>query len=65
MTEMDKEIIRSIADHNMKINAAARTLYLHRNTVEYHIERIKHKTGLNAKVFWDLVKLMERIEGEA
>lgn len=65
MTELDKEIIRGIADHNMKIHAAAKALYLHRNTVLYHIERIKQKTGLNAMVFRDLVKLMERIEGEA
>ena len=64
MTPMDKEIIRGIADNDMNIDATARSLFLHRNTIEYHILRIKKKTGLNAKVFHDLVELLQRIEGE-
>ena len=63
MTPMDKEIIRGLADNDMNIDAVARSLYVHRNTVEYHIKRIKINTGLNAKVFRDLVELLQRIEG--
>ncbi len=64
MTPLDKEIIRGLADHNMNAHAVARALYVHPNTVDYHVGRVKRITGLNAKVFHDLVELLERIEAD-
>jgi sugar diacid utilization regulator len=62
MTPLDKEIIRGLADHNMNAHAVARALYVHPNTVDYHVGRVKRITGLNAKVFHDLVVLLELLE---
>lgn len=64
MTPLDKEIIRSFADNSMNAAEVAKSLYLHRNTVFYHIDRVKRETGLNARAFHDLVELLERIEAD-
>jgi sugar diacid utilization regulator len=64
LTPLDKEIIRGLADYNMKPGDVARALYVHPNTVDYHVDRIKRITGLNAKAFHDLVELLERIEAD-
>ena len=37
---------------------------MHRNTVAYHIERIKKITGKNPLDFWDLCELTKIIGGE-
>jgi len=63
MNNMDKIIILSLADNNMSVNATARNLCYHRNTVQYHIDGVKKETGLNAKQFYDLVKLVEIAKG--
>lgn len=62
MTPLDKEIIKGMADNNMNMNAVAKNLYVHRNTVEYHIEKVKRETGLNARKFYDLAELLARID---
>ena len=58
MNSTDKEVILALADNNMNISAAANSLFMHRSTVEYHIKRIKQITGLDAKNFYDLTKLV-------
>jgi sugar diacid utilization regulator len=64
LTPLDKEIIKGMADHNMDMAAVGRGLYMHRNTVVYHVERVKRETGLNARKFYDLAELLERIEAD-
>ena len=53
-----------MAVHNMNMSAVGKSMYLHRNTVQYHVEQIKRETGLDARVFRDLITLLERIEAE-
>lgn len=60
MTEQEAKVILALADSNMSRSAAAARLYLHRNTVEYHIAKIKNKTGLDAKRFYELYELTGR-----
>ena len=62
MTPLDNEIIKGMADHNLNISAVARDLYMHQNTVVYHIERVKRETGLNARNFYDLAELLAMID---
>jgi DNA-binding PucR family transcriptional regulator len=62
MTPLDKEIIKGMADNNMNMSAVAKSLYMHRNTVEYHIEKVQRETGLNARKFYDLAELLARID---
>lgn len=54
-----KEIILALAECNMSANEAARVKHYHRNTVVYHCEQIRKKTGLNPRNFYDLIKLVE------
>ena len=63
MNQVDRNIIKGLADNNMSVNAVSRNLYCHRNTVEYHIKRVEKETGLNPKRFYDLVKLVEMAKG--
>jgi sugar diacid utilization regulator len=60
--EFDIKVIETLAECNMNVCKAATKLYCHRNTIEYRIVRIKSVTGLHAKVFYDLCKLLEMIE---
>ena len=68
MDEIDAEIILALADNNMNESETARMLFMHRNTVVYHIGKVKKLTGLDPTNFYDLCKLVkmarERREGE-
>lgn len=58
MTETDWAIILALAANNMNVSQTSRALYMHRNGVMYHIEKVKRKTGLGPLNFYDLVKLV-------
>ena len=62
MTEFDIETILAFAENNMNIVKAAKKMYVHRNTIVYRIDKIRKETGLNAKSFYDLVKLVKMVE---
>lgn len=62
LTPTQINIIRALAEFNMSTGKVADNLFYHRNTVVYHIERIKVQTGLNPKKFYDLCKLLEMIK---
>lgn len=61
MDERDAKIILAIADNSINVYAAARELFMHRNTLVYHIGKIKKITGLDATDFYDLCKLVEMV----
>ena len=63
MDELDTAIILTLAATNMNETETARVLFMHRNTVLYHIVKIKKLTGLDAANFYDLCKLVQ-IVGE-
>jgi DNA-binding CsgD family transcriptional regulator len=58
-TEREREIIQAMADGNLNISEAARILFMSRNNVEYHVEKIKKHYGLDCRKFYDLIKLLE------
>ena len=61
ITELSEErckIIIALAYSRMNIAAAARQLYMHRNTVAYNLERIKQITGKDPLNFYDLYCLV-------
>ena len=62
MTEFDIETILAFAENNMNIVKAAKKMYVHRNTIVYRIDKIRKETGLNAKSFYDLAKLVKMVE---
>ena len=59
MTEFELKVVKMIADCDMSLQMAANKLYVHRNTLTYHIKKIKQRTGLDARRFYDLLKLLD------
>ena len=60
LDERDYKIIQMMAEKNLNVSMTAEALYMHRNTVVYHIEKIKRITGLDARLFFDLHKLLKK-----
>lgn len=58
MTKYEAEIIVAIANYDMNVSKASTKLYMHRNTVVYHLKKIRQSTGLNPQRFHDLTKLL-------
>lgn len=59
LTECDKKIIRTLAKCSLNVSDVSRELYMHRNTVVYHIEKIERVTDLNPLNFYDLTELLK------
>lgn len=62
MNETEIAIIKAMADNDLNVSRAARSLYMHLNTVYYHLRIIKKREGLDPRVFWDEIKLLEKIK---
>lgn len=58
LDDIDVQIVLTLADSNMNESETARRLFMHRNSVVYHIAKIEYKTGLNPANFYDLVELV-------
>lgn len=58
----DLEIIRALADCNLRVSEVARRSYQHRSNVIYHVKRIKRITGLDPLKFYDLIKLLDIVK---
>ena len=52
------KIIIALADNKMNVSEVSRQLYMHRNTVAYHINRIRQITGKDPLNFYDLYRLV-------
>ena len=59
---LQARIILSLADNNMNAADVAKDLSLHRNTVHYHIRRIKKTTGKDPRHFYELAELIPMAE---
>lgn len=58
MNKEDAHIVVAMANHNMNVTDVARAIFAHRNTVLYHLNKVKRQTGLDPRRFYDLVELM-------
>ncbi len=64
MTRQDAEIVLAFAECDMNANEVARRKFMHRNTVIYHLDKVKRETGLDAQHFYDLIKLVDLAKEE-
>ena len=64
LNELDYHVILTLAKNNMRATETAYDLDVHRGTVLYRIEKIKHLTGLDPRVFYDLCELVEMARKE-
>lgn len=54
----DADLMRTaerFISYNLNVSAAARSLYMHRNTMMYRIDKIKRATGLDIRSFDEAV----------
>ena len=59
MNKEDAHIVVMMANHSMNIGEVSRKLFMHRNTVTYHLDKVKRQTGLDPRRFDDLVELVK------
>lgn len=59
MNKEDAHIVVAMANHNMNATDVARAIFAHRNTVLYHLNKVKQQTGLDPRRFYDLVELVK------
>lgn len=48
-------MITALYQHKGNISSAAKALYVHRNTLQYQIDKLAQETGLNLREMDDLV----------
>lgn len=59
MNKEDAHIVVAMANHNMNVTDVAHAIFTHRNTVLYHLNKVKQQTGLDPRRFYDLVELVK------
>jgi carbohydrate diacid regulator len=59
LTETDIKLLIEFANNNMNVSQTSKHEYLHRNTIVYHLKKVKRMTGLNPFNFYELIQLME------
>ena len=64
ITKRDKEVIIAYAENNMNASETARNIFMSRNSVVYHLDRVKKITKLNPCWFYDLVELVSQFRKE-
>lgn len=55
----EKEILLEFAKNDMRISPTAKNLFFNRNSVYYHLRKVKSKTNLDPLRFYDLVELVQ------
>ena len=58
LTDLDICVVLAFADNDMDATKTGRKLFVHRNTVQYHLDVVGKKTGLSPMKFYDLVRLV-------
>lgn len=64
MKEREIEIIKLMCQFNLNSSKVAQNMFLHRNSVEYHIKQIKKKYQLDPHNYYDLIKLEQIADGK-
>lgn len=62
LTLIEVDIIKSMAENDLKIANTAKAMQYNRNTIDYHLDAIQKTTGLNPRTFYGLQALLQRFE---
>ena len=62
MTKIEAEVLVNLAENKLNTAKTAKKMKCHKNTVLYHINKIKQETGTNPKSFIELCKLLPMAE---
>lgn len=58
MTKLQAEIVIALAENQTNISKTASKLFMHRNSLTYHVRKIKKTTGKNPLDFYDMCELL-------
>lgn len=58
MTKLEAEIIVGLADNRLSLTQTGQKLYMHRNSIAYHVRKIYLTTGKNPLDFHDMCALL-------
>lgn len=58
LTQTQAEVVIKLARNSLNAKATARAMFMHYNTVRYHISMIYRDTGKNPLDFYDLLALL-------
>ena len=58
MTQIRAEVILRLAENGLDITPTGKAMFLHPNTVKYHIHKIQKETGKNPRDFYDMCYLL-------
>lgn len=53
LNEKELHILKTYFIHNLSLKDASEALFIHKNTLQYQLDRITEKTGLNPRIFQD------------
>ena len=59
MTQLDKDILVAFAKNGMVKSRTAQQLFMHHNTIEYHLQKVKKETGLDPHNLFHLAELLD------
>ena len=61
---MEQDIILAFARNDMRVTHAEKELFMSLGSFHYHMKKIKEKTGLDPKNFYELIELVKEAKGE-
>jgi len=62
LNERERETILAYAANNMSMKKTAERMFYAIGTIQWHIAKVKEKTGLDPRKFYDLVKLVSELK---
>lgn len=61
LNRTEKTLVLRFAVQDMNVSKVARIEYMHRNTVYFHFDKIKEKTGYDPRCFFELMELVKAL----
>jgi hypothetical protein len=62
MTDLDKSVLIAFAENQMNKSKTGEALFMHRNTIDYHLKKVKEETGKDPNDFFELASLLGMVE---
>ncbi len=57
LTKSDRELLETYFNSNMSLKATSEKLFMHKNTIQYKLDKIAREVGYNPRIFRDAVIL--------
>ena len=61
LTDTDITVVIEFANNDMNASETAKKLFLHRNSVVYHLNKVEQVTDLSPFRFYDLIQLLQML----